>query len=289
MKLQAIFLFLLVGAILLVGCTQQPSGGNQTPSQNQTPPPNHTPTTDEACVNSGGIVTTDSCCLSVGDFPNTCLIGACGCSPSNSHEVKACDCGAGKCWDSSKDQCVAAQAQPENNTPPENNTQQPTVNMGQIYNYNLLHSYEYNVTTASSGQIGNMNLKTTVTSDTVNGTDAWLEQTNITMQGASIISDTWIDKVTYQCLKMSSIIDYGGQPIEQPGACPTIGPNSASQVANMAMTFVGTESVTVPAGTFNCNKYSLSGVTYWSASGVPVPVKVAYSDGSLTMELVSYS
>jgi hypothetical protein len=318
MKLQVMFLLLLAGAVLLAGCAQQLSGGNQTPTQqqNQTPaancsygyicgnpsmgcaipnaiyncpmqPANQT-NASEACVNSGGTVTTQLCCGSVGDFPNTCLIGACGCSPSNSHEVEYCDCGAGKCWDNSKNQCVAAQAQPENNTPPENNTQ-PTVEMNQIYNYSLIHSYEYTVTTASSAQIGSMDLKTTVTPDTVNGIDAWMEQTNITMEGASVISDTWIDKVTYQCLKMSTIIDYGGQPMEQPGSCPTTGLNSASQVANMTMTFVGTESVTVPAGTFNCNKYSLSGVTYWSASGVPVPVKVAYSDGSMTMELVSYS
>ena len=54
----------------------------------------------------GGNVTSLLCCGSVGDFPNTCLIGACGCSPSNSHEVKACDCGEGRCWDSNKFKCV---------------------------------------------------------------------------------------------------------------------------------------------------------------------------------------
>ena len=60
---------------------------------------------EKACVDSGGNVTTSMCCGSVGDFPNTCLIGACGCSPENSHEVKTCDCGPDKCFDGTA--CVA--------------------------------------------------------------------------------------------------------------------------------------------------------------------------------------
>jgi len=52
-----------------------------------------------ACINSGGTITTNMCCLAVGDFPNTCAIGACGCALGDSHEVKVCDCGAGKCFD----------------------------------------------------------------------------------------------------------------------------------------------------------------------------------------------
>jgi hypothetical protein len=63
-------------------------------------------TTDQKCTLSGGAVTTQSCCGSASDFPNTCTIGACGCSPENSHDVKVCDCGAGKCWDSEKNACV---------------------------------------------------------------------------------------------------------------------------------------------------------------------------------------
>jgi len=52
----------------------------------------------QACVNSGGNVTTASCCMSTSDFPNTCVIGACGCSLNESQQVKTCDCGAGKCF-----------------------------------------------------------------------------------------------------------------------------------------------------------------------------------------------
>ena len=53
---------------------------------------------EDACKNSGGTVTTQLCCQSASDFPNTCLIGACGCSPTSSHEINVCDCGEGKCW-----------------------------------------------------------------------------------------------------------------------------------------------------------------------------------------------
>jgi len=59
---------------------------------------------EQACINFGGTVTTASCCKSMGDFPNSCLIGACGCSPDNSHQVKTCDCGENKCFDGT--QCI---------------------------------------------------------------------------------------------------------------------------------------------------------------------------------------
>ena len=62
---------------------------------------------EQACIASGGNVATSTCCLIVGDFPNTCLTGACGCSPENSHEVKVCECGAGRCFNGTTcvDQC----------------------------------------------------------------------------------------------------------------------------------------------------------------------------------------
>lgn len=61
---------------------------------------------EQACVNSGGQVSTSLCCESTGDFPNLCLIGPCGCSPGNSHRVKICDCGSDKCFNGSE--CVSS-------------------------------------------------------------------------------------------------------------------------------------------------------------------------------------
>lgn len=57
------------------------------------------------CTASGGTVGTQLCCGATGDFPNTCLTGACGCSPSSSHDVMACQCPGGTCFDGSR--CVS--------------------------------------------------------------------------------------------------------------------------------------------------------------------------------------
>ena len=54
---------------------------------------------EKACIDSGGTITTASCCGSIDAFPNTCTLGSCGCSPVASHQVKSCDCGTGKCFD----------------------------------------------------------------------------------------------------------------------------------------------------------------------------------------------
>lgn len=60
---------------------------------------------DEACARGGGTVSTAACCASASDFPNTCLIGACGCSPEHSLTRKICACPEGACFDGTR--CVA--------------------------------------------------------------------------------------------------------------------------------------------------------------------------------------
>jgi len=60
---------------------------------------------EQACIDSGGTVETAMCCLTTSDFPDNCLVGACGCAPENSHEVKICDCGPDKCFNGST--CVS--------------------------------------------------------------------------------------------------------------------------------------------------------------------------------------
>lgn len=54
---------------------------------------------DSLCVQTGGTESANLCCLSVDDFPSSCLIGACGCDPDDSHMVKTCECPAGQCYD----------------------------------------------------------------------------------------------------------------------------------------------------------------------------------------------
>jgi len=53
---------------------------------------------EQACIITGGTIETSLCCKSSEDFPSSCLIGACGCSPDNNKEVKVCNCGEGKCF-----------------------------------------------------------------------------------------------------------------------------------------------------------------------------------------------
>jgi len=88
---KVIIIAIAVIIVVVAGYLLWPSKSNQLNPQ------------EKACVNSGGTVSTSKCCKSASDFPNSCAIGACGCSPENSHEVKICDCGDG-CWNGTK--CV---------------------------------------------------------------------------------------------------------------------------------------------------------------------------------------
>jgi len=56
----------------------------------------------QLCINSGGTVSSSMCCGSASDFPDNCAIGACGCAPEYSHEVKVCDCGEDRCFNGFK-------------------------------------------------------------------------------------------------------------------------------------------------------------------------------------------
>ncbi len=74
-----------------------------------TPEASATPTMPalaQACLDAGGSLSTSLCCASAGDFPDTCAIGACGCSPQSSAETTVCQCPAGQCFDGGR--CVPA-------------------------------------------------------------------------------------------------------------------------------------------------------------------------------------
>jgi hypothetical protein len=73
----------------------------------KTPGPRPTPSPADSCVQSGGEVTTALCCEAVGDFPNTCAIGACGCAPEFSKDTQVCSCPAGTCFDGRE--CVSTE------------------------------------------------------------------------------------------------------------------------------------------------------------------------------------
>jgi hypothetical protein len=50
------------------------------------------------CLATNGQPSHSACCAATGDFPDTCSVGACGCSPANSHDVATCICPLGGCW-----------------------------------------------------------------------------------------------------------------------------------------------------------------------------------------------
>jgi hypothetical protein len=50
------------------------------------------------CTSTGGHVNGSMCCAGVGDFPSSCLAGACGCSPTSSDSIRTCTCPAGSCF-----------------------------------------------------------------------------------------------------------------------------------------------------------------------------------------------
>ncbi len=51
------------------------------------------------CVATGGTLDTARCCAATGDFPNTCAIGGCSCSPTSSHDVMTCNCAGNQCFE----------------------------------------------------------------------------------------------------------------------------------------------------------------------------------------------
>ncbi len=59
------------------------------------------------CSVTGGTVTTLSCCVQEGSFPDTCAAGACSCSPAFSTPTTVCQCPPGTCWGRKVGECIA--------------------------------------------------------------------------------------------------------------------------------------------------------------------------------------
>ena len=117
-----ILALILLSAVIIAGCVEQPIGGGDItnfeecieagypamesyPRQCSDGEQTFTEEIKDAellCTSTGGSLETTLCCKSASDFPNSCLIGACGCAPGNSHDVKTCTCGEEKCFDNLK-------------------------------------------------------------------------------------------------------------------------------------------------------------------------------------------
>jgi hypothetical protein len=161
-----------------------------------------------------------------------------------------------------------------------------TVGLDKIYLYDVLNSYEYLV---SNNNSESMNMKYTISSDTIDGTEAWLQQSDVSAGPVKMTSRVWFSKATYKCLMMQTVVDTNGEIANYPAECPPDDTQAGSSGAIPLVTYMGKESVTVPYGTFNADKYSTGELNYWVSAGIPVPVKVASGSGSTIMELVDYS
>jgi len=103
LALPIIIILLVASAALLAllfGNLWQPAQDSESQQQEEQPAD-----LEQVCLASGGKVMVGSCCKSSEDFPNLCLIGACGCGPQDSHDIRFCYCGEQKCFDGQK--CVA--------------------------------------------------------------------------------------------------------------------------------------------------------------------------------------
>jgi hypothetical protein len=86
------------------------SGETGTPTPTHDPlTPTRTPTPDDSvlpCLQTGGTESTRLCCLGAGPFPDTCRVGPCACPPDASHNMRVCECGVGRCYDSQPGGCI---------------------------------------------------------------------------------------------------------------------------------------------------------------------------------------
>ncbi|HEY2902633.1 MAG TPA: hypothetical protein VGL59_18755 [Polyangia bacterium] len=84
--------------------------------------PSDADTTPEAkCLTTGGNGQSNLCCNATSDFPDLCLVGACGCAPQNSHSVQICNCPVGTCYSPGRgcigSDCMLGQDQTCNDNP----------------------------------------------------------------------------------------------------------------------------------------------------------------------------
>ena len=82
----------------LAGALTCPAGSRVTPLG--------TCSAETGCSTSGGTVAYQMCCVSTGEYPNTCVEGACSCSSESSHQVEVCVCPEDQCFDG--ESCVPA-------------------------------------------------------------------------------------------------------------------------------------------------------------------------------------
>jgi hypothetical protein len=180
--------------------------------------------------------------------------------------------------------------------------------------FKQVHAFDYGFNTSTGDVPIKGDLKTTYSlvpyGSEGNARRTQTNMTSSTSAGPSVTSvDVYADPTSGNVLGGHIRVEVGGQLLanrdiaagEQVDKSQTSTPVlTAAQEPGFAKSVksVGTDQVTVPLGTFSCTKYLLQGqdnnMTYWIASGVPLPIKMVTTDrvtgrDTMTMELISYS
>ncbi|MEK6968548.1 MAG: hypothetical protein AABX51_08030 [Nanoarchaeota archaeon] len=161
-----------------------------------------------------------------------------------------------------------------------------------LYDYSKIGSYEYKITSTASGATNVANINYKVSSSTFEGQAVWALESNVETEGVSSKTTTYISKANRNCVATESETLVMGQSYKTKGECNTASKSNTDATGNSDVTVVGTESVTVPAGTFTATKYqSKNGGLFWLSTGIAIPVKFsAGTDAAGSVgELVSYS
>ncbi len=146
-------------------------------------------------------------------------------------------------------------------------------------------------------------LKYAIDEGTYSGTACWLMtiETETQESGTKSVTTYWTDKSTLQAIHMKMQMYVNGDLVYETEEDLEPGDSGDMPEQIDLSTATSSETITVPAGTFNCGKTSIttniSGVTRttstWASAQVPITALVkteSLSDGAVisTMELVSY-
>ncbi|HTX43805.1 MAG TPA: hypothetical protein VMC61_03690 [Methanocella sp.] len=173
--------------------------------------------------------------------------------------------------------------------------------LGSAIDFSKVHWYEYQMTSDISGTSSTMKMRQDLNVD-YSGKKANKVTLNMDAgSGASAMNEaitTYTDVSTGATLGGHMKITSGGQVIMdkdiEAGAAPSTSPGTSTQnplatYQGMSITNAGSESVTVPAGTYVATKYTWTSGgttgTVWVAPSVPVPVKMSTSSSGTTMNM----
>ena len=178
---------------------------------------------------------------------------------------------------------------PPQSTPPE--TQPPS--QPTIFDFQAASYFKYKITTTGAGQSTTQYVTYRITSGSWAGQECWVMEITMESDLGTFQYKVWNSKATGECLHAIMIIN--GKEMEVPCSQASQPGVTGGEAPGITYNYEGKETVTVPAGTFTCDKWTATvagaTMTYWVAPGVPVPVKwESHAGGVVTVaELVEYS